>query len=103
MFLYPTVCALQIVGAVLGSLLEVALVPGLRWAWFGHHNKHTAPGCFYPGSAGVNSWELLLWELVLTFVLVRIIALHSLMAALKKSDQLRSWTCASPTLHSVQA
>ena len=60
---------LQIVGGIAGALLEAALVPGLTWAWFGHHNKEHAPGCFYPGA--VNSWELFLWELVLTFVLVR--------------------------------
>ena len=53
----------------MGALLEAALVPGLRWAWFGAKNKATPPGCFYPGV--VNSWELFLWELVLTFVLVR--------------------------------
>ena len=59
----------QILGAAVGALLEAALVPGLRWAWFGAKNKATPPGCFYPGV--VNSWELFLWELVLTFVLVR--------------------------------
>ena len=58
-------------------------MPGLTWAWFGHHNKEHAPGCFYPGP--VNSWELFLWELVLTFVLVRHLssrqaALHMLAA-----------------------
>ena len=66
----PDLGAQQILGAVVGALLEAALVPGLTWAWFGHHNKEAAPGCFYPG-AGVNNYELLLWELVLTFVLVR--------------------------------
>ena len=68
----PTACGCgdaQIVGGIAGALLEAALVPGLTWAWFGHHNKEAAPGCFYPGA--VNSWELFLWELILTFVLVR--------------------------------
>jgi aquaporin TIP len=61
----------QIVGGIAGALLEAALVPGLTWAWFGHHNKEHAPGCFYPGP--INSWELFLWELVLTFVLVYVV------------------------------
>ena len=47
-------------------------MPGLRWAWFGHHNKGVPPGCFYAG-AGINMWELLFWELILTFVLVYVI------------------------------
>lgn len=68
---------LQILGAVVGALFEVALVPGLSWAWFGHKNDKAAPGCFTPG-AGINSWELLFWELVLTFVLVRSPACESL-------------------------
>jgi len=59
----------QLVGGIAGALLEVALVPGLSWAWFGRHNKTHAPGCFYPGA--VNNWELFLWELVLTFIFVR--------------------------------
>lgn len=61
----------QILGAVVGALLEVALMPGLQWAWFGH-NKVVAPGCVYPG-AGVNHWEVFGWELILTFVLVYVI------------------------------
>ncbi len=71
----------QLVGGIAGALLEVALVPGLSWAWFGRHNKTHAPGCFYPGA--VNNWELFLWELVLTFIFVRSSSgpLHILLAS----------------------
>ena len=69
----------QLVGGIAGALLEVALVPGLSWAWFGRHNKTHAPGCFYPGA--VNNWELFLWELVLTFIFVRFFWLHSALVA----------------------
>lgn len=54
----------QITGAILGSLLEAVLVPGLKVG----HNAFRAPGCFFPGN--VNGIELFGWEFILTAILV---------------------------------
>lgn len=54
----------QITGAIVGSLMEAVLVPGLHVG----HNAFRAPGCFSPGN--VNGIELFGWEFILTAVLV---------------------------------
>ncbi|KAK9828595.1 hypothetical protein WJX72_000944 [[Myrmecia] bisecta] len=56
----------QLLGAVAGALLEVAMVPGVG---LGHSGS--SPGCFYKGG-GVNGVELFLWEVVMTatFIIV---------------------------------
>jgi len=54
----------QITGAIVGTFLEAALVPGLRAG----HNSFRAPGCFFPAS--VNGLQLFGWELLLTAILV---------------------------------
>lgn len=54
----------QVLGAIVGALLEAALIPGLHLG----HNVFRAPVCFFPGH--INSWQLLLWEAILTFAFV---------------------------------
>lgn len=56
----------QIAGAIVGALLEALLIPGLHVG----KNAFRAPGCFYPGH--ISSWQLLLWEALLTFAFVYI-------------------------------
>lgn len=50
-------CA-QVLGAVLGALLEVALVPGLHW---GRHSGAPVPGCFPPPPPTLNNFQILGW------------------------------------------
>ena len=45
-------------GAVLGALLEVALVPGLHW---GRHSGAPVPGCFPPPPPTLNNFQILGW------------------------------------------
>jgi len=48
-----------VLGAVLGALLEVALIPGLRW---GHHAGGAAvPGCFPPPPPALNNYQIFGW------------------------------------------
>ncbi len=50
---------MQIVGAVLGALLQIALVPGVHWGQQPH-----SPGCYDPNddltAAGAWGWETVL-------------------------------------------
>lgn len=48
----------QVLGAVLGALLEVALVPGLHW---GRHSGAPVPGCFPPPPPTLNNFQILGW------------------------------------------
>ena len=54
-----SVSGAQIVGAILGALLEVALVPGLHW---GHHTGGVpVPGCFPPPPPTLNNYQIFGW------------------------------------------
>jgi aquaporin TIP len=57
----------QIVGAAIGAMLQVALVPGIHWG-----QQPASPGCYDPNPAltGVETWA---WETVLTFVLIYVV------------------------------
>ncbi|KAK9845706.1 hypothetical protein WJX81_000124 [Elliptochloris bilobata] len=63
--------AAQVLGAVLGALLEVALVPGLRW---GHHAGGVpVPGCFPPLPPTLNNYQIFGWTTLATFTLVYVL------------------------------
>ena len=51
---------LQIVGAVLGALLQIALVPGVHWGQQPH-----SPGCYDPAN-DLTGAQAFGWETVLT-------------------------------------
>ncbi|KAK9915134.1 hypothetical protein WJX75_005159 [Coccomyxa subellipsoidea] len=57
----------QIVGAAIGAMLQVALVPGIHWG-----QQPASPGCYDPNPAltGVETWA---WETILTFVLIYVV------------------------------
>lgn len=57
----------QIVGAAIGAMLQVALVPGIHWG-----QQPSSPGCYDPNPAltGVETWA---WETILTFVLIYVV------------------------------
>lgn len=58
-FVQQTLHGMQIVGAVLGALLQIALVPGVHWGQQPH-----SPGCYDPNedltAAGAWGWETVL-------------------------------------------
>jgi len=57
----------QIVGAVLGALLQIGLVPGVHWGQQPH-----SPGCYDPAN-DLTGAQAFGWETVLTFTLVYIL------------------------------
>eukprot|EP00884_Botryococcus_braunii_P017338 jgi/Botrbrau1/4288/Bobra.0390s0028.1 len=59
----------QILGALLGAIVEILLVPGLKW----HVNPTGELGCFLHSGLNLNNYQILAWELIFTFLLVWVV------------------------------
>lgn len=64
-FLYIVI---QVLGAIFGSLMYSALIPGL-WPGMPTFQDGTSPGCFHP-SNGINLGHAFMWEALMTMLLV---------------------------------